>query len=689
MPIMLECEGPQGVRAYATSSVSRFADGAKAVRDPTCGIGKDIGLRARAYGCLLLIALAAVVSLAGKSVDSQGNTGAARRGLGPQIHSFGQPFRDSAETTDGDSADGMASVLTRSMTAESGQVSQSALVLSDDFNECSLITNLWELIDPNSDSTPAMVGSFSDDAWLSMSVPSIQGGHDIWLNGNFAPRVMQEVNDTDFEIEVKFESGVSQTYQMLGVLVEEGSDHFLRLEFHSDGVGTRLYAAAFEPDPSPPPPSTATVEYNARIADAGVAPLWMRVQRQGDEWRQYWSVNGVDWINAVTFTHELKVAKVGVYASNADPDGEGGQPAPAYTGYIDYFFNTALPVDPEDGARATLRVDIDGSGTVSVVPDKPSYDCDQVVTLRAEPAEWFVGWSGDLTGTENPGTVIMTGRKSVTASFSYKPQAYLPLVMQPPFSNYLFVGDFESGDLTGFYWNQNKPEVVSSPHPVRAGEYSARSYLHRYESAYSYRTMAIVGSKDTNPPGTPDSFGMRIGEEYWFGFSIYIPNSFAADKRGCDELWWQCQAQPDAGEVYRSPVLAMYVVEDNIEVVSRWDTRRVSTGNTFSGSTTIASIPVSSNKGQWTDWVYHVKWSWQDDGLLELWKDGQLLAQRDGPNCSNDQEGPDMSIGVYKWPWREGEPSGAACGTSLVERLIYVDEIRIAGADAYYDAVAP
>jgi hypothetical protein len=40
----------------------------------------------------------------------------------------------------------------------------------------------------------------------------------------------------------------------------------------------------------------------------------------------------------------LTVTSVGPFASNA----EGGSPAPAYTGLVDYFFNTASPIVPAD-----------------------------------------------------------------------------------------------------------------------------------------------------------------------------------------------------------------------------------------------------------------------------------------------------------------------------------------------------
>jgi len=252
-----------------------------------------------------------------------------------------------------------------------------------------------------------------------------------------------------------------------------------------------------------------------------------------------------------------------------------------------------------------------------------------------------------------------------------------------------FVGDFETGDLTGFFWNQNKPEIVTAPHPVRIGDYSMRSYLHRYDSKYSYRTMVQVGSQDTNPEGLRDSYTMVIGEEYWVGFSIYVPEDFAPDGDGCGELWFQFQAAPDPGELWRSPVLAINVPQDKYRIKRMWDTREFSPDMSFEGSELLFNGSVLPDRGKWVDWVFHTKWSWQSDGLIEIWKDGIKIASGEGPNCSNDDEGPRISFGVYKWPWKEGSPAAAHCLPSIVERLIYIDEFRIAGAGGSYQEVAP
>jgi regulation of enolase protein 1 (concanavalin A-like superfamily) len=619
-------------------------------------LGGNLHLRRHAwlYVCIPLLVLAALASIVAGGGRAHPRLQTTRLGLAVR-----------SEST--------APIVRGDQPAESGSIA------SDDFNACNLDADVWTFVDPVGDGSHSMAGTFTQDAWLTIAVPA-GSSHNVWDDGNDAVRMMQAVSDTDFEIEVKFDSGVSQEYQIQGVLVEQDSDHFLRLDFHSDGVGTRLYAVAFEPSSSPGSDLTHTRKYMWTIGGTGVAPLYMRVRRQGDEWELHYSFDAANWSHAASFSHSLTVTKVGVFAGNAGTD------LPAHTAHIDYFFNTSSPIDPEDGARATLTVDIDGSGIVHVDPDKYAYDCGDVVTLSAEPAEWFLGWSGDLTGTQNPATITMYGRKSITASFSFRPEVFLPLAMTPPFSNYLFVGDFETGDLAGFYWDQNKPEVVGPPDPVRAGNHSMRCYLHRYQSEYSYRTMVVVGPDDSSPEGTRDTMRFEIGQEYWMGFSIYIPRDFVVDLEDLTDILMQVQATPDPGEDYRSPIYDLSVNADRWSMIKRWDTRKTTPpGNTFTGSEVIYTAPLGDSIGKWTDWVLHVKWSWQSAGFIDVWRDGVQVVADTGPNCSRDQVGPYTSLGVYKWPWRPEHdyPSNTD------ERLVYIDELRIAGADADYHAVAP
>ena len=268
-------------------------------------------------------------------------------------------------------------------------------IQSDDFNSCALNSGRWNFVDPVGDSQLTMTGSQAQ-----IDVP---GGvdHDVWINGNRAPRLLQSTANTDFEIEAKFESAPDESFQFQGILVEADTDNFIRFDFQFDGFDTRILAISFA-DGVPSP------RINEVIAQG--SPLYMRVLRSGDRWSLYYSYNGSEWItnNALTFSYQLAVTKVGPFAGNAGAN-------PAFTSVVDYFFNTASPISPEDPVvNALPPITIIGSGTVERDPA-----CGNPVTLTATPAaNWqFVGWSGDLSGVENPTTVTANGDEQITATF--------------------------------------------------------------------------------------------------------------------------------------------------------------------------------------------------------------------------------------------------------------------------------
>ncbi|MEJ2722093.1 MAG: hypothetical protein P8181_13290, partial [bacterium] len=72
-----------------------------------------------------------------------------------------------------------------------------------------------------------------------------------------------------------------------------------------------------------------------------------------------------------------------------------------------------------------LDVGIDGNGSVVITPDQPAYDFGDTVVVEAvpDPGWVFESWSGALTGTENPDTIVMSSDTTVTATFAMEQYA--------------------------------------------------------------------------------------------------------------------------------------------------------------------------------------------------------------------------------------------------------------------------
>ena len=77
----------------------------------------------------------------------------------------------------------------------------------------------------------------------------------------------------------------------------------------------------------------------------------------------------------------------------------------------------------------SLTVEHVGNGTTTKNPDKLEYLWGESVTLTAtaDPAWLFIGWSGDVTGNDNPLVITITGNTNVTALFTTN-RIFLPMI---------------------------------------------------------------------------------------------------------------------------------------------------------------------------------------------------------------------------------------------------------------------
>ncbi|MEK9135707.1 MAG: DUF1349 domain-containing protein, partial [Bacteroidota bacterium] len=191
----------------------------------------------------------------------------------------------------------------------SGTALGQSTIVSDDFNRTSLNTSIWTYTDPRGDATMSITGAGTTNARFTVSLPA-GVSHDVWAGDNTAPRIMQSANDTDFELEVKFEAGMSSAFQGQGVLVQQDADNFIRFDFYSNGLGTRLFSASFVS-------GTPTVRVDSNIAANGTSPLWLRVKRETNDWTQSYSTDGSTFTSMPVYSHTLTVSSVGVFIGNS------------------------------------------------------------------------------------------------------------------------------------------------------------------------------------------------------------------------------------------------------------------------------------------------------------------------------------------------------------------------------------
>jgi len=207
-------------------------------------------------------------------------------------------------------------------------------IVSDDFSGATLGAQ-WTHVDPLGDTTLALEGFGTEDARVVFSIPE-GPNHDLWTNANDAPRILQDCNDVDFEIEVKWDSETVEGWTSQGIVVQESMDKLLRFEINRRPDQHRVFQAAVGDFPSEV----------LSIDNIVGSPSHMRVTRTGDDWCLRYSFDGVNYEACDVVTYSLEVTQVGVHSTSVNI---GNGPAPAFESRVDYFFLSTDRIDPEDG----------------------------------------------------------------------------------------------------------------------------------------------------------------------------------------------------------------------------------------------------------------------------------------------------------------------------------------------------
>ncbi|GIH96869.1 heparin lyase I family protein [Planobispora siamensis] len=260
--------------------------------------------------------------------------------------------------------------------------------------------------------------------------------------------------------------------------------------------------------------------------------------------------------------------------------------------------------------------------------------------------------------------------------------------------NVQFTGAFEGANPTGGwrrhnandYYLQESPrpspwawQAVTSP--VRSGTQALRSELRITD-------RPVYGGSRSEVLLNPES----PREEHWYGFSILLPKGgdedYGPDRSA--EVVAQWHSSPDTWEQHESisPPLALYTVNGTWEIRRLWDHREWSSNSSMAAAGQRETTSLGSyeaDKGQWTDWAFHVRWGWlaEHRPLLEIYKNRQLVYRTTGPNTTNDVVGNYFKMGLYKWDWSDGRVS------DTTRRVIYHDEYRVDDASGSLDTVSP
>lgn len=280
-------------------------------------------------------------------------------------------------------------------------------ISSDDFQTCTGLGAPWIFTNSPAGDGAASIEQTGSDAVLRITAPA---GVERQAFGTItAPYVTQSVADGDIELEAKFLTRPQAGFAIQGILALGNAGRWIRFDTYGTGSTTRWYVGR-------------TVNGNtAQVAEGALPalgePMWIQVARSGNDWTYRYSVDGVSFTDLASFTFAMELDRIGPYAGSAS-----GSSSPGFVSEVDYVFDTADPIVPEDGAGTgsyTVDVTVAGGGSVTLNPDQATYSCGDVVTLTAQAnsGNGFDFWSGDASGNTNPLDIVVGANTQITANF--------------------------------------------------------------------------------------------------------------------------------------------------------------------------------------------------------------------------------------------------------------------------------
>jgi hypothetical protein len=163
--------------------------------------------------------------------------------------------------------------------------------------------------------------------------------------------------------------------------------------------------------------------------------------------------------------------------------------------------------------------------------------------------------------------------------------------------------------------------------------------------------------------------------ERWYKFNTYFSYDYKNDS--IPEIIAQWHEIPDwnLGETWRSPPVSLQTKNGIWYLVIRWASQKVNTNESISGQRIFEIGKVTTDS--WDEWTFHIKFSYQKKGVIQLWRKDKLVLDYKGPNYYNDEKGPYFKMGIYKWEWNNSDAK-----RSIHKRVLYIDDVIIGNEKA-------
>jgi len=218
-------------------------------------------------------------------------------------------------------------------------------------------------------------------------------------------------------------------------------------------------------------------------------------------------------------------------------------------------------------------------------------------------------------------------------------------------------------------------KIVSRPHPVRAGKTSERFEVRPGDCYWDSGWNDCATDRERSELSEQEPYS-SVGGEYWYGWSIFIPEDYP-------NIF---PAKTALGQFFQKKTLSPPVMFQN-HVGGYWLDLNQMNG---SFEAYYLLIPENEFRGRWHDIIVHAKWSTGSDGFIKVWVNGKLKVEHLGPQTMFTYP-IFFKYGIYrsfisrykKWKQLEGiigEMAGQKKMGKNVDKvptqIVYFDEVR-------------
>ena len=156
----------------------------------------------------------------------------------------------------------------------------------------------------------------------------------------------------------------------------------------------------------------------------------------------------------------------------------------------------------------------------------------------------------------------------------------------------------------------------------------------------------------------------QVVKKKWF---IDIPDNWVPASPS--NLLSQFHAVADAGDIGRPPPLALEILDNTWQIVSRYDADPDSTLNPDTDGRRTVIYTGAMTPGR-VNWEIEVFWSFAADGYIKVWRDGVLIVDVTGQNAYNDTNPPYFKYGVVVYDWGVSGITERLCYAGLISESV-------------------